>query len=88
MKSTEQVLAELQSAFPGAGVTLLVNPSPSAQHSLLLAAADALPVAAYLRDQLGYDYCSNVTGVDWLDKETIEKVRRRAPWRNRSMASS
>lgn len=75
MKTSEQVLTELQAAMPGVKVTLLVNPSPSAQHSLLVASEDALRVAAFLRDRLGYDYCSNVTGVDWLDKETTEKVK-------------
>lgn len=75
MMTSEQVLAELQTAMPGVKVTLGVNPSPSAQHSLLVAPEDSLRVAAFLRDQLGYDYCSNVTGVDWLDKETTEKVK-------------
>ncbi len=75
MKTSEQVLSDLQAAMPGVKISLLANPSPSAQHSLLVAAEDALRVAAYLRDQLGYDYCSNVTGVDWLDKETTEKMK-------------
>lgn len=75
MMTSEHVLTELQTAMPGVQVTLVVNPSPSAQHSLLVAPEDGLRVAAFLRDQLGYDYCSNVTGVDWLDKETTEKVK-------------
>ncbi len=75
MKSAEELVEELKSALPGVDVALVVNPSPSAQHSLRVAAEDALRVAAYLRDQAGYDYCSNATGVDWLDKETSEKVK-------------
>ena len=36
-----------------------------------------MEVARYLRDdaELRLDYCSNVTGVDWLDTETSEKVK-------------
>ena len=36
-----------------------------------------MAVARYLRDdpELRLDYCSNVTGVDWLDAETSEKVK-------------
>ena len=75
MKSTELLLDELKSALPGVEIELLMNPSVSAQHSLRVAPKDALRVAAYLRDVAGYDYCSNVTGVDWLDKETTEKIR-------------
>src|SRR6185437_7735902 len=34
-------------------------------------------IAKFLRDDPGLhlDYCSNVTGVDWLDTETSEKVK-------------
>lgn len=51
------------------------NDSPSGQHSLLLDNAHALEIALYLRDVLRFDYCSNVTGVDWLGKEITEKVK-------------
>ena len=36
-----------------------------------------LAVAKFLRDdpQLRLDYCSNVTGVDWPEKEIIEKIK-------------
>ncbi len=75
MKSAAELLDELQGAMPGVKLALATNPSPSAQHSLVVAAEDALRVAVYLRDVAGYDYCSNATGVDWLDKETTEKVK-------------
>jgi NADH-quinone oxidoreductase subunit C len=57
------------------------NPSPSAQHSLLLGAAHAVDIARFLRDDpaLRLDYCSNVTGVDWPDKEIVETVKRTVP---------
>ncbi len=77
MKTVEEIKAAIEAAVPGAGVTVVLNPSPSAQHSLRLEPAHALAVAAFLRDdpELAFDYLSNVTGVDWLDKEIAEKVK-------------
>ena len=75
-KTAEEIKAAIESALPGAGVTVVANPSPSAQHSLLLKPETALEVAVFLRDsELGLDYCSNATGVDWPDKEISEKVK-------------
>ena len=77
------VLEAIKAAIPSAGVEFLKNPSPCAQHSLLVAANDALAVAGFLRDSLGFDFCSNVSGVDWparkvkeeiVHKETVEGV--------------
>jgi NADH-quinone oxidoreductase subunit C len=77
MKTVEEIKAEIQAAIPGAGVEVIVNPAPTAQHSLLLANHSAVAVAGFLRDdpELAFDFCSNVTGVDWLDKEISEKVK-------------
>ena len=77
MKTAEEILAAIKQAIPDAGVELVTNPSPSAQHSLLLAPATALAVAIFLREdaELALDYCSNATGVDWPDKEVTEKVK-------------
>ena len=77
MKTAAEVLQAIKAALPQAGVELVNNPSPSAQHSLRLAPADALAVAVFLRDnaELALDYCSNATGVDWPDKEISEKVK-------------
>ena len=77
MKSAEEILAAIKSALPDAGVELVLNPSASAQHSLLLAATDAVAVASFLREdpELALDYCSNATGVDWPGKEITEKVK-------------
>ncbi len=77
MKSTEEILALIHAALPAANVELVLNPSPCAQHSLRVAPADAFAVASFLResDELALDYCSNVTGVDWPDKEITEKVK-------------
>lgn len=75
-KTAEEIKTAIETAVPGAGVTLVTNLSPSAQHSLLLKPETALQVAVFLRDsELGLDYCSNATGVDWPDKEIAEKVK-------------
>ena len=64
----EQHLTRIQAVAPvqmAGNDTLLVEP------------AHALAVARFLRDdpQLRLDYASNVTGVDWLDLVTKEKVK-------------
>src|SRR5512146_2407911 len=77
MKTVEEIKAAIEEAVPGAGVVIIPNPSPSGQHSLLVAHGHALQVAQFLRDdaELALDYLSNVSGVDWLDKEITEKVK-------------
>jgi NADH-quinone oxidoreductase subunit C len=77
MKTAEEILTAIKTALPHAGVELLTNPSPSAQHSLLLAPETAVEVAVFLREdpELALDYCSNATGVDWPGKEITEKVK-------------
>ena len=77
MKTVEEIKAAIESAVPGAGVEVVPNPSSSGQHSLRLAPAHAVEVATFLRDssELAFDFLSNVTGVDWLDKEIAEKVK-------------
>jgi len=68
----EPIVESIQVAVPGATLEIMPNPSPSAQHSIVVDAAHAVAVAAHLRDATGlqFDYCTNVTGVDWLPKET------------------
>ncbi len=75
--SAESVRAELVGAISGCAVTVVENGSPSAQHSLVLDHEHAVEVAKFLRDHAEYrlDFCSNVTGVDWPDKEVTEKVK-------------
>lgn len=77
MKTVEEIKAAIEAAVPGAGVEVIANPSPSGQHSLLIAQSHALQVAQFLRDDadLALDFLSNVSGVDWLDKEITEKVK-------------
>ena len=77
MKPIEEIKAAIEAAIPGAEIVLVPNPSPSAQHSLSIDHAHALAVARFLRDAEGlqFDFLSNVTGVDWLDREVSEKVK-------------
>lgn len=77
MKTVEEIKAAIVAAVPGAEVTVVPNPSPSAQTSLLIDTAHAFAIAEFLRDdeELALDFLSNVTGVDWLDKEIAEKVK-------------
>lgn len=75
--TAEQVKAAIEAAIPGCHVEILPNGSPSAQHSLILDNDHAVEIARFLRDDptLRLDYCSNVTGVDWLDSEISEKIK-------------
>jgi NADH-quinone oxidoreductase subunit C len=77
LKTVEEIKSAIDAAVPGAGVEIVLNPSTSAQHSLRLTPGSAVDVAKFLRDdaELALDYLSNVTGVDWPDKEISEKVK-------------
>jgi NADH-quinone oxidoreductase subunit C len=81
METVEQIRDRLIARFPAAHVTLVTNPGPAAEHSLLLDAAHAHDVALFLRDDptLRLDYCSNATGVDWPDKEITDVVKTTVP---------
>jgi NADH-quinone oxidoreductase subunit C len=73
----EEIKAQIETGVPGATVTVIPNGSPSAQHSLLLDHGHARAVAEFLRDHAEWrlDFCSLMTGVDWPDTETSEKVK-------------
>lgn len=77
MKTVEEIQAAITAAVPGAGVEVVLNPGPSGQHSLLLTPETAVRVAEFLRDdaELELNFLSNVTGVDWPEKEITEKVK-------------
>jgi len=70
----EAILGEIRAALPDAAVSLLKNPGPAAQHSLLVGNDDLLRVAGFLRETLGFDLLSNVTGVDWPDVKKADAV--------------
>jgi NADH-quinone oxidoreductase subunit C len=81
METPEQVRERLLARFPGAGVSMIPNPAPGGAPSLLLGADRARGMAEFLRDNpaLRFDYCSNATGVDWLDREIVETIKTRVP---------
>jgi NADH-quinone oxidoreductase subunit C len=76
----ETIKSELEANVPGCRLDVVANASPSGQHSLLIDGEHAVAVAAFLRDAANwrFDYCSNVTGIDWPAKEISEKVRVKA----------
>jgi NADH-quinone oxidoreductase subunit C len=73
----ELIRAQIEASVHGCRLEIIANPSPSAQHSLLIDPAHATAVAAYLRDAPGLrlDFCSNVTGIDWPVKEVSTKIK-------------
>jgi NADH-quinone oxidoreductase subunit C len=75
MESLNEIKARVEAAVPGANVEIVQNASPSQQHSLKIDNEHARDVAKWLRDDpaLRLDFCSNVTGVDWLDR-TVKKT--------------
>jgi NADH-quinone oxidoreductase subunit C len=70
VESLEQIKARIEAAVPAAKIDIVQNGSPSQQYSLLINNEHAREVAQFLRDDptLRLDFCSNVTGVDWLDR--------------------
>ena len=70
MESLEQIKSRIEAAVPGAKIEIVPNGSPSQQHSLLIDNEHAVAIARFLRfdPELCLDFCSNVTGVDWLDR--------------------
>ena len=75
MEALDEIKARAEAAVPGAKIDIVPNRSPSQQSSLLIDNEHALAVARFLRDDptLRLDFCSNVTGVDWLDR-TVKKT--------------
>ena len=75
MESLEQIKARAESAVSGAKINSVPNPAPANQPSLLIDIEHALAVAQFLRGDpaLRLDFCSNVTGVDWLER-TLKKT--------------
>jgi NADH-quinone oxidoreductase subunit C len=75
METLEQIKSRVEVTLPAAKIEIIANPGPANQPSLLLDNNHAVAVARFLRDDdaLRMDFCSNVTGVDWLDR-TIKKT--------------
>ena len=77
LESLEQIKGRAQAAVPGAKIDIIPNTGPSQQSSLLIDNEHALAVARFLRidPALQLDFCSNVTGVDWLERTLKKKVK-------------
>jgi NADH-quinone oxidoreductase subunit C len=77
VQSLEEIKQRIEAAVPGASVEIVPNDSASGQRSLLLPLAHAQAIARFLKDdpELRLDYASNVTGIDWPELVTKEKVR-------------
>ncbi len=75
MEALEQVKSRIEAAVPGVKIDIVQNPGPANQPSLLIDNEHAPAIAQFLRDDpaLRFDFCSNVTGVDWLDR-TVKKT--------------
>jgi NADH-quinone oxidoreductase subunit C len=73
----ENIKSAIEANVPGCRAEIISNPSPSGQHSLLFHVEHVLAVATFLRDatDLRFDFCSNVTGVDWPAKEISTKIK-------------
>jgi len=77
MESLEEIKTRAEHAVSGAKLQIIPNLGPSNQPSLLLDHTHASAIARFLRDDptLRLDYCSNVTGVDWLDRTVKKKMK-------------
>src|SRR5450432_3155672 len=77
MESLEEIKAWIERVVIGRRVEIVVNSGPANQPSLLLPNENAITIARSLRDDPArrFDYCSNVTGVDWLDRTVKKKVK-------------
>jgi len=81
MEALEVLRERLCARFSGIEVALIPNASPSGQSSLLLSGSGLREVAYFLRDDpaLRLDQCSNVTGVDWPEREVVDTVKETQP---------
>jgi NADH-quinone oxidoreductase subunit C len=77
VETLEQIKARAEAAVPGAKIDIVPNPGPSQQSSLLIDNEHAPAVARFLRNDpaLRLDFCSNATGIDWLDRTVRKTVK-------------
>jgi NADH-quinone oxidoreductase subunit C len=79
LESLEQIRDRIEDTVSGATISIVANPNPAHEPSFLLDSEHAVAVARFLRDDptLQLDFCSNVTGIDWLDRvvKKTDKVR-------------
>ena len=77
METLEEIKERIEKTIAGARLEVLPNKAVPSQSSLILDHAHAVEIATFLRDDsaLKLDFCSNVTGVDYLEKVTKTKVK-------------
>src|ERR1700756_1521058 len=77
MESVDEIKTRIEAAVPGAKIDLVPNPGPANQPSFLIDHEHAQAIALFLRydPKLQLDFCSNVTGVDWLDRKVKKTVK-------------
>jgi NADH-quinone oxidoreductase subunit C len=77
VESLDEIKERAEAAVPGAKIDIVPNPGPAKQSSLLIDNEHAPAVARFLRidPALRLDFCSNVTGVDWLDRMIKKTVK-------------
>jgi len=77
METLEQIKTRIEQNVLGTRLEIIPNGSSANQPSLLLDNEHAFAIAKFLREdlELQFDYASNVTGIDWLDKVVQEKVK-------------
>lgn len=77
METLEEIKARIEAAIPGAKIEIVPNGAVAAQSSLVIDHEHATAIANFLRHDPGLklDHCSNVTGVDWLDRKVTKKVK-------------
>src|SRR6266705_2888230 len=75
MKSLNEIKPRVEATVTGAKLDIFLNQGPANQASVLIDNEHAVAVAKFLRDDpaLRLDFCSNATGVDWLDR-TVKKT--------------
>jgi NADH-quinone oxidoreductase subunit C len=64
----EEISSRLQASLPGCQLETVAN-------GLLIDRQHGLAGAWLLRDEVGFDYCSNVTAVDWPEREKTDKIK-------------
>jgi NADH-quinone oxidoreductase subunit C len=77
MIALEEIKARAEAAVPGTKIEIVPNGAVASHSSLLLDHEHAVSIAKFLRDDPGLklDHCSNVTGVDWLDRKVTKKIK-------------
>jgi NADH-quinone oxidoreductase subunit C len=77
LPALDQIKSRIEAAVPGSESRNRVERSASGAKLACGSAEAAFAVARFLRDDpdLRFDYASNVTGVDWPDLVTKEKVK-------------